>query len=341
MIRLTIRQMEYFDALAQTRHFGRAAELAGVSQPALSAQVAEMEERLGCRLFERGGKSAGLTEEGRALQPRIEAILHEIRDVETVARRGRLAMDGRLRLGIIPTVAPYVLPRILPALRQLFPALTLELREAVTQTLVDETLGGRIDAALVALPVDQAGLTTEPIFEDAFLLAIPASEPGFVEPPVPPESPVLERLMLLEEGHCMREQALAVCGAVRPAAMANYGATSLTTLLQMVAHGFGVTLIPSIALTAAAEMRDIRVVPFAEPVPARRLGLVWRRGGARRSECAVLAASLRDLFGSDQSGNVQREPDPEHEQHEKAEREGGLAVADAVRGDVDGRVDVA
>ncbi len=341
MIRLTVRQMEYFDALAQARHFGRAAELAGVSQPALSAQIAEMEERLGSRLFERGRKAVSLTEEGRALRPRIEAILHEIRDLELQARSGLLAMDGRMRLGIIPTVAPYVLPRMLPALRSLFPALTIELREAVTQTLVEETLAGRIDAALVALPLEQAGLATEPVLEDPFLLAIPASEPGFIEPPVPPESPVLERLMLLEEGHCMRDQALAVCGRVRPAAMANYGATSLTTLLQMVAHGFGVTLIPSIAAAAAREMREIRLVRFAEPQPSRTLGLAWRKGGARRGECAVLAASLRDLLGSDQTGNVQREPEPEAEQREEAEREGGLAVADAVRRDVDGRVDAA
>ena len=341
MIRLTIRQMEYFDALAQTRHFGRAAELAGVTQPALSSQIAEMELRLGCRLFERGGKSAGLTEEGRALQPRIEAILSAMRDLEGVARRGQLAMDGRLRLGIIPTVAPYLLPRFLPELRQLFPALTLELREAVIQTLVDETLAGRIDAALVALPVEQAGLTAEAIFEDPFLLAIPASEPGFVKPPVPPESPLLERLMLLEEGHCMRDQALAVCGSVRPAAMANYGATSLTTLLQMVAHGFGVTLIPSIASEAAEEMRDIRVVPFADPAPSRTLGLVWRRGSARRNESAALAMALRRLLGSDEAGDVQGETDPHEEQRQKADDEQRPAVTDAVGGDVDRGVPVA
>jgi len=341
MIKLTIRQMEYFDALVQTLHFGRAAELAGVTQPALSAQIAEMEQRLGSRLFERGGKSVELTEEARALQPRIEAILNQVRDVETVARRGRLAMEGRLRLGIIPTVAPYMLPRLLPELRSLFPALVLELREAVTQTLVEETAAGRIDAAVVALPLDHPGLTFEPILVDRFFLAISASEPGFVEPPIPPESPVLERLMLLEEGHCMRDQALAVCGSVRPSAMANYGATSLTTLLQMVAHGLGVTLIPEIALPAAREMRDIRVVPFSEPAPSRTLGLVWRRGSARRNECAALAETLRRLFGSDQAGNVQREYDPEQQQHQEPEGEGRLAVADPVAGHMDIGVDVA
>lgn len=341
MIKLTIRQMEYFDALVQTLHFGRAAELAGVTQPALSAQIAEMEQRLGSRLFERGGKSVEMTEEARVLQPRIEAILNQIRDVETVARRGRLAMEGRLRLGIIPTVAPYVLPRLLPELRTLFPALVLELREAVTQTLVEETVAGRIDAAVVALPLDHPGLTVEPILVDRFFLAIPTSEPGFVKPPVPPESPVLERLMLLEEGHCMRDQALAICGSVRPSAMANYGATSLTTLLQMVSHGLGATLIPEIALPMAGEMHDIRVVPFSEPVPSRTLGLAWRRGSARRNECAALAETLRRLFGSDQAGDVQREDDPERKQNQVAKGEGRLPVAHPVAGDVDVSMDEA
>ena len=181
MIRLTLRQMEYFDALAQSRHFGRAAELAGVTQPALSAQIAEMEERLGCRLFERGGRAVELTEEGRVLQPRIERILSDAREVESVARRGRLAMEGRFRLGIIPTVAPYLLPRLLPALREQFPSLALELREAVTQALLDEAVQGRLDAAIVALPVEQPALVTEALFEDRFFLAVPAVERGIVE----------------------------------------------------------------------------------------------------------------------------------------------------------------
>lgn len=346
MIKLTIRQMEYFDALARTLHFGRAAEVAGVTQPALSAQIAEMEERLGCRLFERGGRAVELTEDARVLQSRIEHILAEIRDVEALARGGRLAMEGRFRLGIIPTVAPYLLPRMLSGLRIVFPALLLELREAVTQTLVDEAVAGRLDAVMVALPLQHAGLTVEMLFTDRFLLAVPASDPVFIAPPVPPESPVLERLMLLEEGHCMRDQALAVCGSVRPAAMANYGATSLTTLLQMVAHGLGVTLIPEIAKEAAEEMRDIRIVPFSEPAPFRSLGLAWRSGSARAAECAALAATLRRLYGepsqaSDQTGDAQRQPDPEQGKNDKADDKGGSSVADPVGRDVDPGVEVA
>lgn len=347
MIKMTIRQMEYFDALARTLHFGRAAEVAGVTQPALSAQIAEMEERLGCRLFERGGRAVELTEDARVLQARIEHILAEIRDVEALARGGRLAMEGRFRLGIIPTVAPYILPRILAELRSIFPALLLELREAVTQTLLDEAVAGRLDAVIVALPIRQAGLTHEALFDDRFLLAVPASDANFVAPPVPPESPALERLMLLEEGHCMREQALAVCGSVRPAAMANYGATSLTTLLQMVAHGLGVTLIPEIAKSAAAEMRDVRIVPFSDPAPFRTIGLAWRDGSARRAECAALAKTLRRLCrdwaleASDDAGDAQRQPDPHQPEHEVADDEGRTAVAQAVGRDVDIGVETA
>ncbi|MGX8009924.1 hydrogen peroxide-inducible genes activator [Mesorhizobium sp. ORM8.1] len=295
MIGLTVRQMQYFDALAQTLHFGRAAKLAGVSQPALSAQIAEMEARLSCLLFERGGKTVRMTDEALALRPRIERILADIRDVETTARRGRPSMEGRFRLGIIPTVAPYLLPHVLPELKKQYPVLQLELREAVTASLVEDAVSGRLDAFIAALPLDHPGLVTEDLFPDRFFLAVPTGDPAFASPPVPPESPALERLMLLEEGHCLREQALAVCGNVRPVAMASYGATSLTTLLQMVAHGLGVTLVPEMAASAAGVMPDLRIVPFQDPMPQRMICLAWRRNRARQDECVELARIIRGL----------------------------------------------
>jgi LysR family hydrogen peroxide-inducible transcriptional activator len=304
MIRMTIRQMEYFDALARTLHFGRAAELAGVSQPALSSQIAEMEERLGCMLFERGGRAVRLTDEALALQPRIERLLGELQEIERIARQGPLAMEGRFRLGIIPTVAPYLLPQMLPEIRARFPRLQLELREAVTSTLIEETAARRLDAFIAAAPLDAPALVTEELFADRFFLAVPAGDPAFAAPPVPPESPALERLMLLEEGHCMREQALAVCGSVKPVAMASYGATSLTTLLQMVAHGMGVTLVPEMAADAAGEMRDLKIVPFAEPMPERTVCLAWRRNRARQEECVELAAIIRELQGRRPNGRA-------------------------------------
>lgn len=310
MIRLTVRQMLYFDALAQTLHFGRAAEMVGVTQPALSAQIAELEERLNCRLFERGSKQVFMTEEAHALKPRIERILGEIRALETAARRGRLAMEGKFRLGVIPTIAPYLLPHALPDLRKRFPALNLELRESVTNSLAEETASGRVDAFVAALPIEHPALIAEELFADRFFLAVPEDDLRFVSPPVPPESPALERLMLLEEGHCLREQALAVCGSVKPLAMASYGATSLTTLLQMVAHGLGITLIPEMAVTASRDMRNLKIVPFFEPMPERRVCLAWRRNSPRHDECMELARILRGLrrpmMGEVETGQTSR-----------------------------------
>lgn len=251
-------------------------------------------------------------------------------------------MEGRFRLGVIPTVAPYLLPALLPELRKRFPALAVELREAVTATLTEETVAGRLDGMIAALPLDHAGVSVEPLFEDRFFLAVPKADPGFISPPVPPESPALERLMLLEEGHCMRDQALAVCGSVRPAAMANYGATSLTTLLQMVAHGQGVTLIPEMARAASEAMPELRVVPFAEPMPARMLGFAWRRNSSRQGECRALAEIVRGLApASARAQQIDGEQHPQGDERQEANSEGGLTVADAVGRDVDEGVHIA
>lgn len=295
MIKLTIRQMEYFAALTETLHFGRAAQLAGVTQPALSSQIAELEEKLGTRLFERGRRNVTMTQDAHALLPRVERILGEIRDIEGLARRERAAMSGRLRLGVIPTVAPYLLPAILPAIGQRFPELTLELKESVTSTLVEETLAGRLDAFIAALPLEDTRLASEPILDDGFLLAVPQNDPNFIEPPVAPESPELERLILLEEGHCLRDQALAICGSVKPLAMSNFGATSLTTLLQMVAHGQGLTLVPEMALPSSRTLPGVKFVPFSAPVPSRMIGMAWRKRAAREAEFRTLAKAICDL----------------------------------------------
>lgn len=295
MIKLTIRQMEYFAALAETLHFGRAAQLAGVTQPALSSQIAELEEKLGARLFERGRRTVTMTQDAQSLLPRVERILGELRDIEGLMRRERAAMSGRLRLGVIPTVAPYLLPAILPAIGLRYPDLTLELKESVTAALVEEALAGRIDAFIAALPLDDTRLACAPMLHDGFVLAVPSGDPNFVEPPVAPQSPQLERLILLEEGHCLRDQALEICGAVKPLAMANFGATSLTTLLQMVAHGQGLTLVPEMALPSSRTLPGVKFVPFSAPIPSRTIGMVWRKRAAREHEFRALAATIGDL----------------------------------------------
>lgn len=309
----TVRQMIYFEALAQTLHFGRAAELSGVTQPALSAQIAEMEERLGCRLFERGGRAVQMTETALALQPRIERILTDIREVESLARRERGDMQGRFRLGMIPTVAPYILPHILPELKSRFPALLLELREAVTQSLVTEATAGRLDGFVAALPLDHPGLVTETLFEDRFFLAVPDSDPAFALPPVPPDSPALERLMLLEEGHCLRDQALAFCATAarsrsHSAGGTAFGASSLATVMQMVANGYGVTLIPQLA--ADVERRDGRVkfLRLENPQPGRRVGLVFRRSSPRKADFATLGELVTECLDMPAVKTANRKP---------------------------------
>lgn len=310
MIRTSLRQLEYFEALAETLHFGRAAALCGVTQPALSAQIAELEEVLGCRLFNRARRAVTLTEEGQSLLPQAANILQAARSFESSGQRPS-AMQGRFRLGLIPTIAPYLLPPLLPALRQAFPSFQLELREALTPHLTEALLAGEIDAFIAALPIADRQMMATPLFDESFFLAVPASDPDFIAPPVPPDSPALERLMLLEEGHCLREQALAVCTQVKPVAMKRFGATSLTTLLQMVANGLGVTLIPEMAMPSANAIAGLKIVPFAAPAPLRSIALFQRRNGLRTEECAKLAELICATWnGSGDAEQVKTEKQP-------------------------------
>ncbi|SRR5579883_568940 len=293
MFVLTVKHMRYFDALARVLHFGKAAEAVNVSQPALSAQIADMEAKLGYRLFERRRGRISMTSQALAIQPRIERILAEVKDLEDVAAAKRGVLEGRFRLGVIPTVAPYLLPEILPELRRAYRGLELELKEAVTESLMAELEGGRIDAAIIALPVHAARIETRPLFDDPFFLAASTEDKTFTAGPVAPEEIDSARLLLLDEGHCLRDQALQLCGNIRPKALANYGATSLTTILQMVAHGMGVTLIPGIAAEAESRHLAIRILPFAEPAPARRIGLAFRAGSERAADFRAIAEIVR------------------------------------------------
>lgn len=311
MIRLTLRQLEYFEALSQTLHFGRAAALCGVTQPALSAQIAELEILLSCKLFSRARRAVALTDDGRALLEKTSEILGAARGLEANAPDVRLPMTGRFRLGIIPTIAPYLLPPLLPALRMAFPAFQIELREAITPVLVEAIRDGEIDAFVAALPIIDNGLSAEPLFREAFFLAVPRDDPDFVAPPVAPDSPALERLMLLEEGHCLREQALTVCSRVKPVAMKRFGATSLTTLMQMVANGLGVTLIPEMAAQTANAISGLKIVPFAQPAPSREIALFSRKASPRMKECAQLADQIVTVWaGSGDAQQVQGQQQP-------------------------------
>jgi len=288
----SVRQMRYFDILATTLHFRKAAELARISQPALSAQIAEMEQRLGTPLFERTRRSVVLTDMGKRLLPRVRGILNGIRSLEELASQRRGILQGRLRLGIIPTIAPYLLPILIPELREAYPELTIELREAVTSKLVEDLRLGDLDALIAALPIDSDGIVAKPLFRDRFLIATSSNDTDILTSPMTQESVALERLLLLEEGHCLRDQALAVCTSVKQRQLVNYGATSMTTLLQMVSHGMGLTLIPEIAVRTEASRNNVRILAFADPEPSREIGLIWRRQSERRDDFEALATTI-------------------------------------------------
>ncbi|MCK3775752.1 LysR substrate-binding domain-containing protein [Ensifer sesbaniae] len=289
---LTLRQMRYFEALASVRHFGKAAELVHVSQPALSAQIMEMETHLGVKLVERSRSGVFLTRKGEEVLARARAILAEVDLLEQSARASAGTLEGRIRIGVIPTLAPYLVPRLVPHLRSVYPAIEIELKESVTSRLVGDLGEGLLDAVVAALPIDAEGLATKPLFSDRFYMAMADDERNILMSPLTEDQVDVEQLLLLEEGHCLRDQALAVCSTAGKRRLVSFGATSMTTLLQMVANGMGMTLIPEIAIATEAARNSIRIVPFAAPEPAREIGLVWRRSSPRERDMEALAAAI-------------------------------------------------
>lgn len=292
---ITIRQMRYFEALAATGHFGKAAELVNVSQPALSAQIAEMERQLDVKLVERSRAGAFLTPEGEELLPDIRDILQRTDRLPAKVKTGQGLLTGRLRLGVIPTVAPYLVPQLIPDARSRYPFLSIELKEMLTAGCLEDLRHGRLDCAIVALPASGDGFEQMELFKDRFLMASCEDENIILMSPMTEDNVDVERLLLLEEGHCLRDQALAVCGMSAGRRVANYGATSMATLLQMVSHGMGITLIPEIAVRDERSRNRMRIVPFAEPQPSRTIGMIWRSSSSgRRRDFEALAEIVRE-----------------------------------------------
>ena len=290
----TVKQMRYFDALATHLHFRKAAETVFVSQPALSAQIAEMENLAGSPLFERANKTVLLTELGHTLWPRIKVILQEIRALEELTEQKSGILQSRLRLGIIPTIAPYLLPDLIQALKQQYPALTLELREALTDKLLEELRNGELDAVIAAMPVHDPYLTGKHLFDDRFLIATSSNNNDVLPSPLTQGNAALEKLLLLEEGHCLRDQALEVCALPRERTLVNFGATSMATLLQMVSNDMGLTLIPEIAIRSEVPHKRIRIVPFSDGSPKRQIGLFWRKQSLRLEDFTALAKCIQN-----------------------------------------------
>lgn len=279
---VSLKQLKYFDAVARSGHFGKAAAHCAISQPALSMQVQELEKFLGVQLLERGRKGVILTEGGKEIAQRAARVLADVRDIVDAARRQGDVLSGPLALGVIPSLAPYILPRLLPKVRDGFPDLDLHIRETQTQSLVGELVDGELDLLLLALPVEHPDVETVRLFDDRFLLAVATSHRMSDHIRATPDLLEGDRLLLLEEGHCMRDQALAFCNLQRVENINTFGASSLSTLVQMVANGLGMTLLPEIAVPLETRHGDIHLMRFTDPEPQRVIGLAWRKSSPRK-----------------------------------------------------------
>jgi LysR family transcriptional regulator, hydrogen peroxide-inducible genes activator len=291
---VTLRQLRYLEALADTLHFGQAAETCAVTQPALSMQIKELESELQVSLMERRKSGIEMTEQGNEIVRRGRIILASVRDLLEYAKHRERVLTGSLKLGAIPSIAPYLLPEALPELQRRFPDLTLQLRETITDTLIRELVSGDLDLILVALPIEDPEIEKLHLFDDKFVLAARLTKGKRAKAA---DMLAHERLLLLEEGHCLRDQALSFCRLVTPEARESFGASSLATIVQMVAHGYGITLLPEMAVGIEVRQRsDIRLMHFAAPEPKREIGLAWRKTSPRKADFHAFATLLKDVM---------------------------------------------
>jgi LysR family hydrogen peroxide-inducible transcriptional activator len=304
---ITLRQLRYFEALSRHLNFGRAARECAVSQPALSLQIQDLEAKLAVDLVERGRSSIALTETGRIIARRAGEILTAVNDLVDYARHRGGTLTGPLRLGVIPSIGPYLLPAILPALKAEFPALELHLRESQTDQLLDAIAERRIDLALLAVPVHRPGIEQIGLFEDPFYLLTPRRHELASRDSVELANLRNERILLLEEGHCLRDQALSLCNLAGAADVAEFGATSLATITQLVGNGYGVTILPEMALgIEARNLDDIAVARFAPPRPSRTIGLAWRETSPRKEDFLEFGRLVREARSDPQVSRAMR-----------------------------------
>lgn len=291
MINFTLKQLRYVEALSRHGHFGRAAEACAISQPALSMQIRELEEALGTPLFERGARQMRLTGFGTEFVARARQILRAVDELGDLARAAEDRLVGRLRIGVIPTVAPYLLPTIIGALSRSNEGLDIHVRETVTPKLILELGEGRLDTAIVALPVSEPAFAEMELFSEDFMLVRPAEDAA---KPVPDREGLREmRLLLLEEGHCFREQALSFCNLHAAPPREILDGSSLSTLVQMVGAGIGVTLIPEMAVAVETRSAPVAVARFRDPQPRRTIGMIWRKTSPLTKQLLQVADLVR------------------------------------------------
>ncbi|PHY13290.1 LysR family transcriptional regulator [Caulobacter sp. B11] len=293
----TLRQLQYLKLLSEHGSFSRAAEACHVTQPTLSAGIQELEKILGAAVVDRARSGVILTAAGQEAVRRGNAILNQTEDLVQAARGAGQPLAGRFRLGVIPTVAPYLLPRALPVLRERFPKLRLFLREDLTQRLIAALKAGALDAALIALPYDMTGLAWAHVEDDELLAAAPANHPMALQDRVSPESLEGDDMILLEDGHCLRDHALAACGLEPPRGVGDeesFAATSLPTLVQMIGSGLGISFLPAMAVEAGlTDHAAVTVRPLNTAKSSREIVVAWRAGSSRADEGRLLAATLQ------------------------------------------------
>jgi LysR family hydrogen peroxide-inducible transcriptional activator len=293
MTNLTLRQLRYVSALARHGHFGRAADACAISQPALSMKIKELEEDLGTQLFERSLRQVRLTACGEEFLIRARDILRSVDELADLTRAARGRLAGRLRIGVIPTVAPYLLPAIIGDLTRLYPDLDIHVRETLTAKLIQELEDGRLDTAIVALPVSEPFLAEIPLFTEHFVLVRPRADE---DKPIPSlEAVRTMKLLLLEEGHCFREQALSFCSMQSIAPRELLDGSSLSTLVQMVGAGIGVTLIPEMAVPVETRSAPVSIARFKTPEPSRIIGMIWRKTNPLNKQFQEIAEVVRSI----------------------------------------------
>jgi LysR family hydrogen peroxide-inducible transcriptional activator len=294
---MNLRDLRYLVALADERHFGRAAERCHVSQPTLSAQIRKLEEYLGVPLVERQPKRVSLTETGQKVVARARRLLLEADAIVEESKADRDPLGGTLKLALIPTVGPYLLPHVAGRLRRAVPRAKLLLYEYQTEPLLEKLRDGEVDLGIIALPFEHEGLESAELYDEPFTLAVPASHPLADRERVRVEDLKDETLLLLEDGHCLRDHALEVCSRIGLQDTQDYRATSLETLRQMVAAGHGVTLLPELAAsTPVGTARGLRVKSFSRPAPVRTIGAVWRKSTTRGRAIEAVVATIRSAM---------------------------------------------
>ena len=293
---MNIRALQYFVKLADLRHFSKAADACFVSQPTLSTQIRKLEEELGVQLVERSPKNIMLTPVGEEIADRARLVLSDIDQIRAVARRSGNPAEGTIRLGLFPTLAPYLLPHVVPGVRKRYPKLKLQLSEEKTEDVLTMLRQGELDAGILALPINEDGLHKEVLFEEPFVMALPANHPLAERKSIRLGDLEGTELLLLEEGHCLREHALEVCALAGAHERVDFHATSMETLRQMVAAEVGVTLMPLLAVKPPiASTTNVVIRPFAKPPPARTIAMVWRSSSALSGFIRELSDSLGRL----------------------------------------------